>query len=81
MVQTERVTDLMNRRLEEISSMSETTNSPVLRIIKMDISGKVPLLRAECVGQCVSIFSVSKSVKWITIAMLIRLEPAVETSL
>ena len=75
MVQTEGVADLMNRHLEEINPLvTDITDTPGLRIIKMDISGDAALLGQVSVGQ-----GASSSIKWITIAVLGRLEPARQT--
>ena len=66
MVQTEGVADLMNRHLEEINPLvTDITDTPGLRIIKMDISGDAALLGQVSVGQ-----GASSSIKWITIAVL-----------
>ena len=61
--------------LEEINPpVSHVTNSPGLRVIEMYISRDGSLLGQVSVGQ-----GASSSIKWITIAVLGRLEPAGQT--
>ena len=65
----------MYRRLEEINPpVSDITDSPGLRIVKMDVSGDLALLWKESVGK-----GSTRSIKMITIAVLGRLEPTQET--